>query len=79
MAVFETFPKDIVWIPGAYGLWTHRPKTRDDETRRSLVLRLLYTPRAPKGMHFNLEQLSEIATEKAHVRRELDKLPKPYE
>lgn len=78
MAVFESFPKDVVWIPTSNG-WSHRLKTPADETRRSLVLRLLSTPRPARGMHLNIEQLSEIAEEKAHIRRELDKLPKPYE
>ncbi len=79
MAEFETFPKEIVWIPGAYGLWTHRRATKADERRRSLVRQLLYSPRPAKGTHFSLETLRGITEDKVRIRKQLAELPKPWE
>jgi len=78
MAEFETFPKEIVWIPTANG-WTHRAATKMDEKRRGLVKRLLSRPPLPRGARYTLEQMHTMAEEKAGIREQLDELPKPYE
>ncbi len=81
MIDMEIFPKERVWIPSpdGSGKFYQRSVQEDDKNRRSLVMQLLSRPILPRGARLSREQEVELMAERVEIRKELDKLPKPWE